>query len=136
MTSSIFRLVRDGAPETAPFGALRWISHPPSAGPRTLTALEAVIVPGQGHPFHVHPEQDEIILVVAGQLEQWVEDEKRLLEPGDAVVIPMGTAHASFNAGGDDLRIIATFAPSIGDVGFTMVDVAGEAPWAGLRRQA
>lgn len=136
MTSSIFRLVRDGAPETVPFGALRWISHPPSTGLRTLTALEAVIVPGQGHPFHVHPEQDEIILVVAGQLEQWVGDEKRLLEPGDAVVIPMGRVHASFNAGDDDLRMVATFAPSIGDVGFTMVDVAQEEPWAGLRRLA
>lgn len=136
MTNSIFRIARDNQPEPLPFGAMRWISHPPSTGARTLTALEAIIAPGQGHPFHVHPDQDGIILVVAGRLEQWVETERRLLGPGDAVVIPMGTVHASFNAGDDDLRMIASFAPSIGDIGFTMINVAAEAPWAGLRPHA
>ena len=129
----IFRPVGEADQQPVDFGPLRWIAHPPSTGTRQLTALEAVIAPGTGHPFHVHPDQEEMIFVLSGRLEQWVEKDLRILGPGDAVVIPMGTVHASFNAGTDDLRMIATFGPSVGDIGFTMVDVAGEAPWSTLR---
>jgi quercetin dioxygenase-like cupin family protein len=62
-------------------------------------AVEATFMPGKSHDFHRHPNQEEVIYVLEGQVEQWVEREHRLLGPGDAVVIPTAVVHASFNIG-------------------------------------
>ena len=130
---SSFRMQDDNTREAMYFGTLRWLSHPKSTAARQITAIDVVIVPGQGHAFHKHPDQEEILFVVAGKLEQWVESEKRMLGPGDAVFIPKGMVHASFNAGSDDLRMFVVFSPSIGEHGFTSVELSDQAPWSGLR---
>ncbi len=134
--SKIFRMGREANRETMYFGTLRWLSHPASTGAAQITGIDVVIVPDQGHAFHKHPDQEEIIFVVSGKLEQWVEREKRVLGPGDAVFIPKGVVHASFNAGNEDLRLVVIFSPSIGEAGFVSIEMAGEAPWAGLRAAA
>ena len=134
--SNIFRISKEANPETMYFGTLRWLSHPASTGADQITGIDATIVPGQGHAFHRHPDQEEIIFVVSGKLEQWVEREKRVLGPGDAVFIPRGVVHGSFNAGDEDLRLIVIFSPSIGEMGFVSVEMADEAPWAELRTAA
>ena len=128
-----FRMQDEDARESTYFGTLRWLSHPGSTAARQITGIDVVIVPGQGHAFHKHPDQEEIIFVVAGTLEQWVENEKRTLGPGDAAFIPKGVVHGSFNAGGEDLRMIVVFSPSVGESGFASIEMADEAPWAGLR---
>lgn len=131
--SKTFRFSNDANPEAMEFGTLRWLSHPASTGADQITGIDVKIVPGQGHAFHRHPDQEEIIFVVSGKLEQWIEHERRILGHGDAVFIPKGVVHGSFNAGDEDLRMIVVFSPSIGENGFVSVEVAGEAPWAGLR---
>jgi quercetin dioxygenase-like cupin family protein len=40
-----------------------------------------------------------VIYVLAGELEPWIEREKRVLGPGDAAFIPADTVHALFNIG-------------------------------------
>jgi Cupin domain len=40
-----------------------------------------------------------VILVVTGEVEQWVDRDKRILRPGDCAFIPAGVVHASFNTG-------------------------------------
>jgi quercetin dioxygenase-like cupin family protein len=89
--------------------------------------------PGKGHAFHKHPDQEEVIYVVAGRVEQWVDTEKRLLGPGDSVFLPPGMVHASFNVGETDVHIVAILGPCVGESGYEVVEVAGEAPWSGLR---
>lgn len=106
---------------------------PPSTGAKRFTVIDGTFGPGQGHNFHKHPDQEEVMYVVAGKAEQWVDKEKRLLGPGDAAFIPAGVVHASFNVGQNDAQIVAIFGPSVGANGFEAVDVAGEAPWKGLR---
>jgi len=131
--SKFFRFSNEADPETMYFGTLRWLSHPASTGAEQITGIDVTIVPGQGHAFHRHPDQEEIIFVVSGKLEQWMERERRILGPGDAVFIPKGVVHGSFNAGDEDLRMIVVFSPSVGAGGFVSIEMAGEAPWAELR---
>ena len=59
--------------------------------------VEGTFFPGKGHDFHRHPGQEEVIYVLEGTIEQWVESESRTLTAGDAVVIPAenGTALSS-----------------------------------------
>ena len=49
------------------------------------------------------------------------------------VFLPAGMVHASFNVGDTDVHIVAILGPCVGDSGYEVVEVAGEAPWNGLR---
>ncbi len=79
--------------EQLDWGGLGWISRPPSTGARQLTVLDVSLEPGHGHDFHMHPEQEEVIVVQAGEIEQWLEGQQTVLGPGEAVFIGMGTVH-------------------------------------------
>lgn len=127
-----FRMANDIPKDDADWVTRRWVSHPASTGAAAMTVVDATLAPGQFHSFHKHPDQEEVVYVIAGKVEQWLGKEKRLLGFGDAAFIPAGLVHASFNAGDGDARLLAIFGPSIGD-GFTTVEVGAEAPWKDLR---
>jgi quercetin dioxygenase-like cupin family protein len=118
--------------ETLDWGVLGWTSGP-AQGARSLTVLDVTLEPGFGHDFHRHPDQEEVIVVQAGEIEQWLEQERRTLRPGDAVFIGAGVVHASFNTGGETARLTVALGPCVGDSGYEAVDVAQEEPWRSLR---
>jgi quercetin dioxygenase-like cupin family protein len=115
---------------------LGWLSNPASTGANHLTVLEGTFFPGKGHSFHYHADQEELIYVVSGTVEHWIEQEKRILGPGDSVFMPPRVVHATFNVGIEDAKVIAILGPCIGNMGVEQVDVSGEAPWNGLRAKA
>lgn len=115
------------------WGTLRWLSNPPGTGASQLTVIDVGLAPGKGHDFHKHPDQEEVILVVAGKVEQWVDREKRILGPGDSAFIPADVVHASFNVGTVPAKIVAILGPCVGPIGYELVDVANDAPWKTLR---
>lgn len=119
--------------EQLEWGELGWISRPATTGARQIVAIEVTLLPGQGHNFHKHPEQEEVIYVLAGGVEQWLGEQRQSLKPGDSVFIHAGVVHASFTAGSQPARLLAILAPCIGDGGYELVDVSHEAPWNGLR---
>jgi quercetin dioxygenase-like cupin family protein len=134
MTSQ-FRISSEIKPELPDWGVLRWVCHP-STGAKQITVVDGTFAPGQGHSFHMHPDQEEVMYVVSGEVEQWLEQEKRILGPGDAIFIAAGVVHAVFNTGRGEARVVAVFGPSIGEGGMGVVELAGEAPWKGLRAAA
>ena len=129
-----FVIAGEVEPEVLDWGQLRWLSNPPSTGAKDLTVINVTLAPGKGHDFHKHPDQEEVIYVIAGRVEQWVDREKRILGPGDSAFLPADTVHASFNVGDTDANIVAILGPCTGATGYEVVDVASEAPWSGLRR--
>jgi quercetin dioxygenase-like cupin family protein len=112
--------------EFAPFSS-------PADGAERIMAVEATFMPGKSHDFHRHPNQEEVIYVLEGQVEQWVEREHRLLGPGDAVVIPTAVVHASFNIGDEPAKIVAILSPCRGEAGYEVEELAAEEPWRSLR---
>ena len=119
--------------EVLDWGGLGWISRPPSTGAQALTVIDVSLEPGHGHDFHIHPEQEEVIVVQAGEIEQWLEEEKTTLGPGEAVFIGAGTVHASFNTGSETARLTVALGPCAGEGGYELVDVSSEEPWRSLR---
>ena len=107
------------------------------SGPRDglagIVAIEATFLGGKCHDFHRHPGQEEVIYVIEGTIEQWLEKEKHVLSAGDSVVIPASRVHATFNDGDAPARILAILSPSVGEDGYGVEDVAGDEPWASLR---
>jgi quercetin dioxygenase-like cupin family protein len=121
--------------EAVPQGTLGWHCRPAEMAARDLVVIEATITPGHGHAFHRHPDQEEVLYVLEGRVEQWLEQERRLLGPGDSIFIPRNVVHASFNASDREARFLAILGPSVTDAGYVAIDVSEEAPWRSLRRQ-
>jgi quercetin dioxygenase-like cupin family protein len=128
-----FVIARETEEEVLDWGRLRWLSNPPSTGAKELTVIDVSLAPGRGHDFHKHPDQEEVLYIVAGRVEQWVDRDKRILEPGDSAFVPASMVHASFNVGENDARIVAILGPCVGERGYELIDVARDAPWSSLR---
>ena len=80
-----------------------------SLGAEELCVLEQRCRPGTGAPRHVHPDAEEVIVVLAGEAEIEVEGERATLQEGDAVVLPAGMWHGFTNVGAGELRTLAAF---------------------------
>jgi quercetin dioxygenase-like cupin family protein len=120
--------------ETFDWGESGWISRPSFTGSTGLCVMDVTVYPGGGHPFHRHPDQEEIIWVREGRIEQWLEQERRELGPGEAVYIPKDVVHASFTVGDEPAKVAVMLSPVAGEDGYAVVDVFGEEPWASLRK--
>jgi quercetin dioxygenase-like cupin family protein len=88
--------------------------------------------PGRAHQFHRHPELEEIIYVISGTAEQWVDREQRLLRAGDSAHVPKNVVHGTYNAGADELVFLAILSPAEYS-GPALVDVHREEPWRSLK---
>jgi quercetin dioxygenase-like cupin family protein len=88
--------------------------------------------PGRAHQFHRHPAREEIIYVISGTAEQWVDREKRVLRSGDSAHIPVNMVHGTYNAGSEPLVFLAMLSPANAP-GPALVDMHTEEPWISLR---
>jgi quercetin dioxygenase-like cupin family protein len=95
--------------------------------------MDVTLKPGGGHPFHRRPEQEEVIWVREGRIQQGLEDARHELGPGEAVYVPRDAVRASFTVGGAEARISIILTPTAGDDGYSVIDVFQEEPWASLR---
>jgi quercetin dioxygenase-like cupin family protein len=136
-TSDPLRFVTaaDAVVEPSPWGPHDWLSRAGLTAAERLMLVRVTMPPGKGHAFHRHPAMEEIIYVVSGRAEQWVDQAARLLEPGEVAHIPADVVHGTYNASDTDLVILAILSPAIFE-GPALVDVSGEHPWASLRPAA
>ncbi|MGQ9573787.1 MAG: cupin domain-containing protein [Thermoguttaceae bacterium] len=120
--------------EQPDWGALAWCCRPADTGAKDLVVIEVTLAPGAGHAFHKHPRQEEVIYVIDGEVEQWLDQQKRVLRPGDAIFISGDTVHASFNIGQHQARLLAILGPCVDrGNGYEVVELADQPPWNRLR---
>ncbi len=119
--------------EALEWGSLAWFCSPTASRANNLVVLEVSLNPAGGHPFHKHPNQEEVIYVLEGEIEQWVDQEKRILLRGDSAFIPADVVHASFNITDRNATLLAILGPCVGAEGYELVDVAEQEPWVSLR---
>jgi quercetin dioxygenase-like cupin family protein len=131
--SGKFVLTQDVEWEHLEWGELGWISRPTVTGAKQLTIIEVHLNPGHGHNFHKHPDQEEVISVVEGEIEQWLETSKQILKPGEAIFIAPDVVHASFNVSNQPAKLLVALGPCVGEGGYELVEVADQEPWKSLR---
>jgi quercetin dioxygenase-like cupin family protein len=106
----------------------------PAAGAFYLVVMDIRLDPGQGHSFHYHPGQEEIIIIKNGWVTQYIEERPMRLGPLDAVFIETDVVHASFNDGDETVDAHVIIAPSSGSgAGYAVEDVSDLEPWCSLR---
>jgi quercetin dioxygenase-like cupin family protein len=116
------------------WGVIGWRCAPENTGSKALVVMDVALEPGEGHDFHKHPGQEEMIILKAGRIEQYIERESTILEAGDSVYIDADVVHASFNVGDETAHLQVVIGPSLGEgTGYGLIDVSGEEPWSSLR---
>jgi quercetin dioxygenase-like cupin family protein len=119
--------------EFAPWGKHWWLSDPDLTGTKQLTLVRVTMRPGTGHQFHYHPAREEIIYVLDGVAEQWVDREKRRLKAGEIAFIPKNVVHAIHNTSKEPMTFLAILSPAVAEGPF-LVDCYDDEPWRTLRK--
>ena len=70
-------------------------------------ALE--IAPGAQITTYIHPDTEEAMVIVEGQLEAVLGNEVINLGPGDTVLAPVGVKHGFINRSGENAVLLASF---------------------------
>ena len=101
-------------PFTLPTMSFDWgVIKPLVAGVSdNVSLMHVVLLPGQGHERHNHPDADEILYVLAGTGEPMVDDTSTFaVSPGHTVWIPRAAFHSTQNTGWEPLVLLAIYAP-------------------------
>jgi mannose-6-phosphate isomerase-like protein (cupin superfamily) len=73
--------------------------------------------PGKGAPTHLHAVE-EILTVLDGEAQMWIEDEHAHLATGQSIVVPAGRKHGFRNTGTGTLHVQATLAAPMFEASF------------------
>jgi len=118
--------------ESLPGKIHHWYCKPGMVRDTNLMFVRAHLMSGEAHKFHHHPQMEEILYILSGTAEQWVEREKRILGPGDSVCLPAGIVHGTYNIGSEMLQFLAILSPARNAAPMT-VEVSDQEPWKSLR---
>ena len=83
-----------------------------SNGASELCIFDQWVSPGAGAPTHWHPAE-EVLTVLAGQAECWIDEERGVLAAGQSLVIPALSNHGFLNIGTVTLHVHAVLASPI-----------------------
>ena len=87
------------------------------SGSAQLCVFQQWCDPGKGAPTHLHAVE-EILTVLDGQAEVWLEDEHAVLAAGQSLLVPAGRKHGFRNTGAGTLHVQATLAAPIFEASF------------------
>ncbi len=120
--------------EELPWGPHHWMCRPDIVDADQLLMVRVHMPVGQAHQFHRHPEMEEIIYVLQGKAEQWVDKDKKILGGGEMAHIPKDVVHGTYNAGEEPLVFLAILSPAKIS-GPPLIDMSQEEPWKSLREK-
>ncbi len=86
-------------------------------GAERLCVFEQFCDPGKGAPTHLHAVE-EVLTVVDGTAEVWLDAERATLTAGQSVVVPAGRKHGFRNTGPATLHVRATLAAPVFEAWF------------------
>ena len=81
-------------------------------GADQLCIFEQWVAPDTGAPAHSHPVE-EVLTVLAGEAEVWMEEARARLAAGQSVIVPAGHRHGFRNSGTGTLHLHAVLASPI-----------------------
>jgi len=106
--TQVRRKVGDGA-EATDFGTLQWVVREGDpAGAETTIGL-ATFSAGKSNVQHIHPNCEEVVYVLDGQVEHTLGAQSTVLQAGDLIVVPRGVPHRLLNRSLDDVRAYIVF---------------------------
>lgn len=90
------------------WGSQIWLANRNVSG-SSLALARMVLQPGRSGEAHRHPNADEVLYLIKGQIAVQAGNERFLLQPTDALTIPGDLSHRIENIGNEDAEIILTY---------------------------
>ncbi|MHC4878446.1 MAG: STAS domain-containing protein [Planctomycetota bacterium] len=128
------RLRRDeSTAETFAWGKVSWKIGPPANGSEFNRVARVDIFAHQGEPFHRHPETEEIVIVLSGDIEYWIDRYSHHLTAGDTVTVPPSVVHGCYNTTDTAAQMLVIHAPiPDDDTPWLEEDVSRVEPWKSM----
>jgi quercetin dioxygenase-like cupin family protein len=99
----------EGDRQAFDWGEICWTVSGARGNSDTMTFGRVVIKAGQSNPGHSHGNCDEVLYLVTGKLEHWVGEESFIMEPGDTLFVPKGSAHRAHAIGHEDAVMVVAY---------------------------
>jgi oxalate decarboxylase/phosphoglucose isomerase-like protein (cupin superfamily) len=98
--------------QTFDWGAIKWLVAPGHTGGAKITFGEVVLLPGQGHDRHNHPQSEEILYILSGEGVQMLDDREPFhVRAGDTIYVPTAAYHSTRNTSWEPMRLLAIYNP-------------------------
>jgi mannose-6-phosphate isomerase-like protein (cupin superfamily) len=91
---------------------LQWLVTPETLGVERI-GIAIMNCPAHSvvRPLHGHRDTEEVLLILGGQGEAWVDGETTSFKKGDAVLLPANSKHMVRNTGDEPLITASIFSP-------------------------
>ncbi|WP_220093834.1 cupin domain-containing protein [Gryllotalpicola protaetiae] len=99
----------EGKVEVQPWGKLVWFVSGPQESSETMTVGRCYISPNQQNGRHYHPNCDEVLHVLQGEIEHSAGDERVIMRAGDTISIPAKVIHNARNLGAEEAVMVISF---------------------------
>lgn len=114
---------KDIPAEPMPGRTLQWLATPETLGTERLGLAIMDCAPGSVvRPLHAHRDTEEILLILGGQGEAWVDGETAPFRKGDVVLFPANSKHMVRNTGSQPLVAAAIFSPPTSAESYVLFD--------------
>ncbi|MEO0982289.1 MAG: cupin domain-containing protein [Pseudomonadota bacterium] len=91
---------------TEPWGSMDWLVDDAIVDNAGLSLARMTVSPGQTSPAHRHPNCTEAIYVLAGRIEEKVDEAWTPVAAGGSVFVPKGAVHQTRNPGDEEAVMI------------------------------
>ena len=106
-----------------PGRTLQWLATRELLGSQQLALAIMECEPGAVvRPVHAHRDTEEILLVLEGEGDAWVEGEVGHFGAGDVVLFPANAKHVVRNSGSVPIRGVCVFAPPTSTASYVLCD--------------
>ena len=107
---------------------LQWLATEETIGAEQLSlAIMECPAGSMVRPVHGHRDIEEMLLILEGEGEAWVDGETALFQKGDVVLFPANSKHMVRNTGSGPLVAAAIFAPPTQSDSYVLYE--GADPW-------
>ena len=96
--------------EPYPWGEIHWLVCKKANGARELTLGHTLVAPGGRNALHAHPNCEEALYVVKGEIEHVIEGFPTVrMKAGEAILIPPNVRHQAINVGAGPAELVVAF---------------------------
>src|SRR5215204_1028801 len=99
----------DGDAMQFPWGSIVWLCSGERLADAETTFGYVEIRPGMKNPKHLHPNSDEVLFLIEGELDHSLGDTVHHLTPGMAIHIPRGVEHDAVNTSDRTARMVVSY---------------------------
>jgi quercetin dioxygenase-like cupin family protein len=100
---------RETTPLEFPWGSINWLCNQELDSDALQTLGMVFINPGQNNPLHMHPNCEELLVVLSGECDHSLDGQWHHLEPGSMIRIPAGVKHNAVNRGWEPVKMLICY---------------------------